>query len=239
MYSHTTDSIRFAVGIVGNILSFGLFLSPVPTFWRVLKNKSVEEFQFYPYVATVMNCLLWVFYGLPIIHPNSILIITINGVGLVVELVYLSIYFFYTDSKRKRVEIGGYLLIEILFLAVLGAPTLKLCHTHEERSRIIGIFCVVFGIVMYASPLTVMRKVIKTKSVEYMPFTLSLASFLNGLCWTAYALIEFDLFVLIANGVGALFGLSQLVLYAIYWWNGDKNKAAAPAKTSQVQLSQV
>ena len=41
-------------------------------------------------------------------------------------------------------------------------------------------------------------KVIKTKSVEYMPFLLSLVSFLNGCCWTAYALIRFDLYVTVS-----------------------------------------
>lgn len=39
---------------------------------------------------------------------------------------------------------------------------------------------------------------IKTKSVEYMPFLLSLVSFLNGCCWTAYALIRFDLYVTVS-----------------------------------------
>ena len=41
-------------------------------------------------------------------------------------------------------------------------------------------------------------KVIKTKSVEYMPFLLSLVNFLNGCCWTAYALIRFDLYVTVS-----------------------------------------
>ena len=42
-------------------------------------------------------------------------------------------------------------------------------------------------------------RVIKTKSVEYMPFLLSLVSFLNGCCWTAYALIRFDLYITVSN----------------------------------------
>jgi solute carrier family 50 protein (sugar transporter) len=42
-------------------------------------------------------------------------------------------------------------------------------------------------------------KVIKTKSVEYMPFFLSLVSFLNGVCWISYALIKFNLYVIVSN----------------------------------------
>ncbi|XBI18207.1 bidirectional sugar transporter SWEET6a-like isoform X2 [Aegilops tauschii subsp. strangulata] len=50
--------------VVGNVISFGLFLSPVPTLWRIIKNKDVEEFKSDPYLATLLNCMLWVFYGI-------------------------------------------------------------------------------------------------------------------------------------------------------------------------------
>ena len=42
------------------------------------------------------------------------------------------------------------------------------------------------------------KMVIKTKSVEYMPLFLSLASLVNGICWTAYALIRFDLYITVS-----------------------------------------
>jgi hypothetical protein len=41
--------------------------------------------------------------------------------------------------------------------------------------------------------------VIQTKSVEYMPLFLSLASLVNGICWTAYALIKFDLYITVSS----------------------------------------
>ncbi|PKA49291.1 Bidirectional sugar transporter SWEET6b [Apostasia shenzhenica] len=69
---------------------------------------------------------------------------------------------------------------------------------------------------MYASPLSVMKLVILTRSVKYMPFWLSFVGFLNGVCWTSYAIIEFDLFITIPNVLGAVFGFVQLVLYACY-----------------------
>ena len=42
--------------------------------------------------------------------------------------------------------------------------------------------------------------VIQTKSVEYMPLSLSLslASLVNAICWTAYALIKFDLYITVS-----------------------------------------
>lgn len=34
-----------------------------------------------------------------------------------------------------------------------------------------------------------------TKSIEYMPLSISLASFGNGVAWTTYSLLPFDKFI--------------------------------------------
>lgn len=44
--------------------------------------------------------------------------------------------------------------------------------------------------------------VIKTKSVEYMPFLLSLFVFLNATVWFAYAIIpEIDIFIAVRQSI--------------------------------------
>ncbi|XP_020097867.1 bidirectional sugar transporter SWEET6b [Ananas comosus] len=231
------DTIRSIIGIIGNVISFGLFLSPVPTFIKIWKQKAVEQFSPIPYLATLLNCMLWVFYGLPIVHPNSILVVTINSTGLILEGIYLTIFFLYSPCKL-RIKVLMYLAAEIAFVAAVVAVVLTTAHTHDLRSLIVGILCVIFGTCMYASPLAVMKLVIQTRSVKYMPFTLSLAGFLNGVCWTTYALIRFDIFITIPNGLGALFGLIQLVLYAIYFRATPQDQPAGevelPSKTLEV-----
>ncbi|KAL1357070.1 hypothetical protein HN51_009063 [Arachis hypogaea] len=232
---------RNVVGVIGNVISFGLFFSPAPTFYRIIKRKSVEEFKPDPYIATVLNCAFWVFYGLPFVHPHSILVVTINSIGLAFEFVYLTIFYIYATNKgRKKVAI--YLVIEAIFFAVIALITLLALHGTRKRSLVVGVLCDIFNVMMYVSPLTIMAKVIKTKSVEFMPFWLSLANFLNGVCWTTYALIHpFDLYVLISNSIGAVSGLIQLVLYACYCsCKGDKNNDESGNGTkpeAAVQLS--
>ncbi|KAG2625396.1 bidirectional sugar transporter SWEET5-like [Panicum virgatum] len=210
------DAVRNIVGIIGNVISFGLFLSPLPTFIQIVNKGDVEKFVPDPYLATFLNCALWVFYGLPIVHPNSILVVTINGTGLLIETVYLSIFFAYAP-RPKRLKMLGVLAVELVFLAAVAAGVLLGAHTTDQRSMVVGSICIFFGTIMYAAPLTVMKRVITTKSVEYMPFTLSLVSFLNGICWTTYALIRFDIFITIPNGLGTLLGLAQLILYFCYY----------------------
>lgn len=48
------------------------------------------------------------------------------------------------------------LLVELAFAAAIIAITLTCFHTHQSRSMIVGLICIVFNILMYASPLTVM-----------------------------------------------------------------------------------
>ncbi|XP_020271305.1 bidirectional sugar transporter SWEET4-like [Asparagus officinalis] len=211
------EAIRSAVGVLGNIISFGLFLAPLPTFVDILKKKSVEKYSPVPYLATFMNCLLWCLYGLPIVHPDSLLVITINGSGLVLQGTYILIFLIFANDAKQRSKIVGILLAELAFIAVVAGLVLSLTHTHEKRSMIVGILCIIFGVCMYASPLAVLKVVVSTKSVEYLPFMPSFTSFINGVCWTSYALIKFDLYMVIPNGLGTFLGVIQLLIYGIYF----------------------
>lgn len=219
----TAKLARNVVGVIGNVISFGLFFSPAPTFYGIIKKKAVEEFKPDPYLATLLNCAFWVFYGMPFVHPNSTLVLSINSVGVLFEVVYLTIFFIYaTKSGRKKLLL--YLLIEAIFFAAIVLITMLALHGTKKRSLIVGVLCDVFNVMMYASPLTIMAKVIKTKSVKYMPFWLSLTNFLNGLCWTTYALIHpLDIYVLVSNGIGVVSGVVQLILYACYFSRKGEN----------------
>ncbi|KAK7364701.1 hypothetical protein VNO80_13442 [Phaseolus coccineus] len=230
---------RNIIGIIGNVISFGLFFSPAPTFYKIIKQKSVEEFKPDPYIATVLNCVFWVFYGMPFVHPNSLLVVTINGVGLVFEFVYLAIFFIYATNKGRR-KVSLLLLIEAIFFVAVVLITMLVLHGTTRRSLVVGIICDVFNVMMYISPLTIMAKVIKTKSVKYMPFWLSLTNFLNGICWTTYALIHpFDIYVLISNSIGVVSGLVQLLLYGFYYCRGENNDDGVELQsTTQVPVSE-
>ncbi|ESQ31631.1 hypothetical protein EUTSA_v10004842mg [Eutrema salsugineum] len=234
--AHTARTI---VGIIGNVISFGLFCAPIPTMLKIWKMKSVSEFKPDPYVATVLNCMMWTFYGMPFVQPDSLLVITINGTGLFLELVYVSIFFiFATSSVRRKITIA--MVIEMIFMAVVIFCTLYFLHTTKQRSMLIGILCIIFNVIMYAAPLTVMKLVIKTKSVKYMPFFLSLANFMNGVVWVVYACLKFDPYILIPNGLGSLSGIIQLILYVTYYkttnWNDEDDDKEKRYSNAEVEL---
>ncbi|XVF10371.1 hypothetical protein REPUB_Repub07fG0177000 [Reevesia pubescens] len=239
MVSHLINTIRNVVGIIGNVISLFLFLSPVPTFVQIWKKGSVEQFSPAPYLATLINCMIWVVYGLPMVHPNSTLVITINGTGTVIEFVYLTLFFIFCHDKKKRLKVLLIVLVEIIFIAIVTTLVLTIVHTTKRRSMVAGIIAILFNIMMYAAPLSVMKLVISTKSVEYMPFFLSLASFANGVAWTTYAFLPFDPFIAVPNGLGTLFSLAQLMLYATYYKSTKRIMAARKETKIEMHLSEV
>ncbi|KZV43923.1 hypothetical protein F511_33601 [Dorcoceras hygrometricum] len=104
-------------------------------------------------------------------------------------------------------------LLVFCLTAILSAFVI---HDHHHRKMFVGSVGLAASIAMYGSPLVVMKQVIQTKSVEFMPFYLSLFSFLASSLWMAYGLLSHDLFLASPNLVGSPLGILQLLLYCKY-----------------------
>ncbi|GLT32215.1 hypothetical protein SLA2020_068960 [Shorea laevis] len=217
------DFLHFLVGVFGNAIGLFLFLAPTITFKRIIKSKSTEQFSGIPYVMTLLNCLLSAWYGLPFVSKNNILVTAINGTGAAIESIYVLIFIIYAPKKEKAKILGLFAFILTVFSAIALVSVLAL-HG-KARMLFCGLAATIFSITMYASPLSIMRLVIKTKSVEYMPFFLSLFVFLCGTSWFIFGLLGRDPFIAIPNGFGCGLGAIQLILYFIYRKNqGDPKK---------------
>ncbi|KAK4370738.1 hypothetical protein RND71_010213 [Anisodus tanguticus] len=203
----------FSFGVLGNIASFFVFLSPLPTFYNIYKKKSTEGYQSIQYVVALLSAMLWIYYAF--IKTNTPLLITINSFGCFVEIIYVSFYLFYAP-KGARVQtvklllssvVGGFgaifLVTQFLFIGVV-------------RLQVVGWICLVFSLCVFAAPLNVVRQVIKTKSVEYIPFLLSIFLTLSAVMWFFYGLLLKDFNIAIPNVLGFIFGVLQIVLYMMY-----------------------
>lgn len=191
-------SIITLFGILGNITTGLVYLSPAKTFWRIARNRSTEEFESIPYICKLLNAYQWVYYG--IIKPNSVLVATINGFGAVVELVFIVIFLMFASTQKMRVRTAILFGVLDLVFPAVSFLLMQLMLHRQLRIDISGIFCVVFSMITYGSPLSAMKTVVATKSVEYMPFLLSFFLFINGGVWTVYAFLTEDYFIGIPNG---------------------------------------
>ncbi|XP_031111392.1 bidirectional sugar transporter SWEET17-like [Ipomoea triloba] len=205
--------LSFYVGVVGNILSIFIFLSPVDVFIRIVKNRSTEDFDSTPYISALLNSSFWCYYGLT--KPGAFLVFTVNAFGVVAEAVYVLIFIVFAPPKTKNKTAALAAALNIGLLAVVVLVT-KITLEGESLIDAIGFVCIGLNIIMYASPLAAMGTVLRTKSVEFMPFYLSLFICLNAGVWAVYAFIVRDWFLGVPNGTGFIFGAVQLILYAIY-----------------------
>lgn len=131
-----------------------------PTFVKIVKKKSVEKYSPIPYLATLINCLVRGLYGLPMVHPDSTLVMTLSGIGIVIEIVFLIIFFVFCGRRKQRLVISVVLAVEIVFVAILTVLVLTFQHTTDQRTVSVGIACCVFNTMLYVSPMSVMVRFI-------------------------------------------------------------------------------
>ncbi|KAH0695243.1 hypothetical protein KY285_022340 [Solanum tuberosum] len=184
------------------------------TFKRIISKRSTEQFSSIPYVIALLNCLLSVWYSLPFVSPDNLLVTIVNSIGAGLEATYVLIFLIFAPKKEKA-KICGYLFVVFSIVSCVALISLLAFHGNK-RKLLCGFAFTTSCIMMYGSPLSVMRLVIKSKSVEYMPFFLSLAVFICSISWFIFALLGKDPFILVPNVIGTLLGAVQLILYGIY-----------------------
>ncbi|XP_068666831.1 bidirectional sugar transporter SWEET2a [Aristolochia californica] len=208
------SALSNAAGIAGNLFAFVLFVSPLPVFRRIIRNKSTEQFSGLPYIYALINCLICMWYGLPLVSPGIILVATVNSIGAIFQLTYIIIFVIYAE-RGKRMKMLG-LLATVFGLFALIVIISLICLEPPMRQLFVGYLSVASLICMFASPLFIINLVIRTKSVEFMPFYLSLSTFLMSLSFFGYGMLKHDAFIFVPNGIGCVLGAIQLLLYAYY-----------------------
>ncbi|XVF31402.1 hypothetical protein REPUB_Repub16aG0142900 [Reevesia pubescens] len=195
-------------GLLGNITTGLVYLAPVKTFWYIVQRRSTEEFDSLPYVVKLLNGYMWVYYG--IVKPNSVLVATVNGFGAVLELIYVIIFLIFAPPRMRALTAITFGVLDVVFPIATVLIT-RLSFDREMQINIAGFLSLLFSVVTYASPLSIMKTVVTTKSVEYMPFLLSFILFINGLTWTVYAVLTRDWFI----GVSSLpqFSLIPILMF--------------------------
>ncbi|KAL9269383.1 Bidirectional sugar transporter SWEET14-like protein, partial [Drosera capensis] len=207
----------------GNIISFMVYLSPLPTFWRIMKKKSADGFHSIPYSVALFSAMLYLYYAF-LKDSNRTMLITINSFGCVVESTYLILYMIYA-TKQAKIHTGWVL---ILFNGVVYGLiilfTMLLCNA-KQRLAAVGWICGAFSLCVFAAPLSIMRLVIRTKSVEFMPFGLSFTLTLCAVIWFFYGFLIKDFFIAVVLHFLSLF---MFVLTYVHTSNSWKSNEQLP-----------
>uniref|UniRef100_A0A5B6Z1F8 Putative bidirectional sugar transporter SWEET2 n=1 Tax=Davidia involucrata TaxID=16924 RepID=A0A5B6Z1F8_DAVIN len=124
-------------------------------------------------------------------------------------------FLFLASGFCWQLRILALLLAVFGLFAAIAVGSLNLSD-RDIRHMFIGFLSGASLISMFASPLFIINLVIRTRSVEFMPFCLSLSTFLMSTSFFLYGYFNLDPFVYVPNGIGTILGIVQLVLYSHY-----------------------
>lgn len=205
--------VEGALGTFGSLMAIFLFVSPMKTFHRIAVSQTVGDYSPLPYWSTLLNCTVWVLYALPAVTPGRTSPLVTNAIGSLFQIAYLAIFLRFAQGRPRQLLLrllAGYAAFMgffVLALATVVAPA--------HRSPVVGYFASIFTVVMFGSPLSVLAKAVRERSVEFMPLPLSLAGFLCSSSWALYGVYVKDPYIVAPNAVGVALGVVQLAAYAI------------------------
>lgn len=110
-----------------------------------------------PYLYSLLNCLVCMWYALPFVSYGVVLVATVNTIGAAFQLAYTAIFIAFADGK-KRVSSTPPFPLSWIDYACLYQNTFVLptsvtgCFLLQLKVSVLlaGVFCL-FGLIMYVS----------------------------------------------------------------------------------------
>ncbi|XP_062048386.1 sugar transporter SWEET1 isoform X2 [Lepus europaeus] len=211
-------------GVVDSLLSgacvlftLGMFSTGLSDLRHMQMTRSVDSVQFLPFLTTDVNNLGWLSYGT--LKGDGTLMF-VNAVGAVLQTLYILVYLHYCPQKRTvllpTASLLGFLVLGYAYFWLLVPDP-------EARLQQLGLFCSVFTISMYVSPLADLAKVIQTKSTRRLSFSLTIATLLTSASWSFYGFRLRDPYIMVPNLPGILTSFIRFWLFWKYPQEQDRN----------------
>ncbi|KAH7301674.1 hypothetical protein KP509_23G037700 [Ceratopteris richardii] len=224
MMGFSSDSIvHTLLGISGNVVTVIFFMtSTLKPSWMIVKQKGTNNIMTCSvnqiFVFMLFNCVLWVFYGLPINRPHNFWVILTNGIGAVLALITVASYYFYTSRKEKLiVEWELETFFSLFFIMILY--TVMVNKDRETRIEVVGTISAILSSCMHLALLFELQMAWKKQDLKQLHLIPSIAAFLKGALWTAYGWSGKDIFIMVPNAIGVVTGIIQLTWSLLIHYN--------------------
>lgn len=183
----------------------------------MIKKRSTEEFSGLPYAIALLNCLIYIWYGTPFVSEgwSNLIVFIINSLGLIMNIAFVSIYLLYAPRGPRARMRGILAAVLTCFMALLLSSSLAI-HDIKQRRLVVGTVGMVASISLNASPLLAMVRVVRTKSVEFVPISFSIFSTVCCCFWLAYGALSKDLNIMVMTGCISFTMLLTHKLFLIY-----------------------
>jgi solute carrier family 50 (sugar transporter) len=219
-----------------------LYLSPIPTFVRIIKKKSIGNISILPYATHFVKASLLVAFAFALEYHDydvstsgdvsrvsadgtsgggsgSARLLYFNIIGVIVQLVWISICIWYSVAKWKALSTFCASLIIVLVCLLLIPLNLKLHFTAEKKlaDGLLWSVCVL-TILMYTAPMLKAIRVIRDQDSSSLSLLFSSVAFLNCCCWSVYSWFHSPrlLGYFVASVIGAVLALMLVILKLVF-----------------------
>jgi len=208
--SNNKDTLTPLIEKICTVSTIGLFLTGVQICNRIYRMHSTGDISGFPFVATLVNCTLWLIYGY---SANNSTIMIVNFIGASLQMLYALTYLRYTPDRTTYLRLIG---SAVLFLAIIA---IYFQYIVPDRSTAVfhaGLIASVATVIMFGSPLASLRNVVQKQSTESLSLPLCFANLVVPLEWVLYGILINDKFVQVPNFLGAILGFIQVSLFYKY-----------------------
>ena len=108
------------------------------------------------------------------------------------------------------------LLQVIVIWVVILSVTSLIPVTKDDMKFVVGVAVNLNLIFFYAAPLSTIMTVVRTKNSASIHFWTMIMNTSNAFFWSVYSLAIQDYYILIPNGLGFIFGVTQMILYVCF-----------------------
>jgi hypothetical protein len=87
-----------------------------------------------PYIYSLLNCLICVWYALPFVSYGVVLVGTVNTIGAAFQLAYTAVFIAYADAKKR---VGTHRFSSAFCVSNLSFPAAAAEGVHAARGRVL------------------------------------------------------------------------------------------------------
>ena len=190
--------------VLTNIFGLNIFKSYLDNRAKLVQN--YNEILFYV-IFNNMSC--WLLYSILI---KDIFIFLSCILTLISSFGFIQIMY-------KYIKLENLIYVEIISLTGLIYFIIIIYLVHFTRIKlyiienIVGITCIVMDIGSNGVPFLIIYQVIKTKNTELIYLPHATINLINHSCWLLYALIDYNIYLLISNIISVGLLLVQIIVY--------------------------
>jgi uncharacterized protein with PQ loop repeat len=212
MQNFTTVSMLSHLSLLGPIISFLSFISPLPSIQAALETGSAAELPFPIIACQLALCIVNAGYGSAI--KNGPIVVT-NILGIILQALWIVCWYY------LRWKLGRNRIAHPLYFSLLGMTTIimSVAAMANIDADVVGTLSVVINIMFTFSPMADLGQVVRTRKTSSIPPAIIAMMFLGNVCWGLYGWIIKNNVILLPNLLG--FEMS-VFLVIVYLWCHDK-----------------